>query len=435
MKTEFLLLSVLLWPMMLHGCNSAEQQDGKENSKEFAGSYKGLVMAGYQAWFNAEGDGADRGWYHYQKEGRFEPGFCTVDMWPEMSEYPDKYKTSFNLKDGTPAYVFSSYDESTVDLHFKWMKEYGIDGVFMQRFVSTIKDPKGFAHYDKILSSAFASAEKYGRIICIMYDLSGMNAEDYQKVIDDWKYLAKKYGLLGTKKPASYLSHKGKPLVAVWGIGFNDNRKYGLKEADKIISFLKTDRIYGGVAVQVGVPTYWREQKNDAVSDAAFHSLILKADIVHPWHVGRYKSETEYDAFKKIIADDISWCKKNGLDYVPTVFPGFSWKNMYPASVTDMIPRDKGNFLWKQFSGALSVGAEMIYVAMFDEIDEGTAIFKCAHQVPVVKPAQVVEGGILNVFVPLEEEVPNDHYLWLTGQAALMLRKETPFSNKMPVRD
>ena len=27
-------------------------------------SYKGLIMAGYQGWFNAPDDGAGRGWYH-----------------------------------------------------------------------------------------------------------------------------------------------------------------------------------------------------------------------------------------------------------------------------------------------------------------------------------------------------------------------------------
>jgi len=56
----------------------------------------------------------------------------------------------------------------------------------------------------------------------------------------------------------------------------------------------------------------------------------------------------------------------------------------------------------------------MIYVAMFDEIDEGTAIFKCATKVPVGK----------STFVPIEEGVKSDHYLKLVGKAAKTLRKE-----------
>lgn len=65
-------------------------------------------------------------------------------------------------------------------------------------------------------------------------------------------------------------------------------------------------------------------------------------------------------------------------------------------------------------TGAIRAGAEMIYVAMFDEIDEGTAIFKCAQKVPVGK----------STFVPIEEGVESDHYLKLVGEAAKILRKE-----------
>ena len=56
----------------------------------------------------------------------------------------------------------------------------------------------------------------------------------------------------------------------------------------------------------------------------------------------------------------------------------------------------------------------MIYVAMFDEIDEGTAIFKIARNVPVGE----------SKFIPLDDGIPSDHYLWLTGQAAVMLKKK-----------
>ncbi|MCD8260989.1 MAG: hypothetical protein LUD15_05445 [Bacteroides sp.] len=52
-------------------------------------------------------------------------------MWPNVSEYEKSYPTPFQLADGSSASVFSSYNESTVRTHFRWMKEYGIDGVFM----------------------------------------------------------------------------------------------------------------------------------------------------------------------------------------------------------------------------------------------------------------------------------------------------------------
>ena len=98
-------------------------------------------MAGYQGWFNTPGDGAGRNWHHYEKGRRFEPGWCTIDLWPEVDEYPQLYETAFRFEDGTPAYVPSPYDKSTVDVHFRWMKEYGLDGVFLQRFIAEIANP------------------------------------------------------------------------------------------------------------------------------------------------------------------------------------------------------------------------------------------------------------------------------------------------------
>jgi hypothetical protein len=386
-------------------------------------SFNGLVMAGYQGWFNAEGDGAGRGWNHYAKNSKFEPGNCKIDVWPDVSEYEKKYKTSFSLANGEPAYVFSSYDESTVDLHFKWMKEYGIDGVFMQRFITTLKNPKGKRHYAKVFNSAVKAAKKFGRAFCVMYDFSGMKAEDYKIVINDWKELIDMYKLNNKDTCENYLFHRQKPLVAIWGVGFNDGRKYGYDEVSKIIDFFKNDPVYGGCSILMGVPTFWRELKYDTKSDPALHSLIKRIDIVQPWFVGRYNEQT-YPQFEKRLKDDISWCKKYGLDYVPVVFPGFSWKNMRPNDPFNAIPRNKVNFLWEQLAGAIGAGADMIYVAMFDEIDEGTAIFKCAQDVPV--------GA--SQFVPIENTIPNDQYLWLTGQAAGMLKGEIPFQKGLPYR-
>ncbi|HVV07429.1 MAG TPA: GH92 family glycosyl hydrolase, partial [Puia sp.] len=176
-------------------------------------SYKGLVMAGYQGWFNAPDDGAGRGWNHYNNHGRFEPGVCKIDLWPEVSEYKKTYKTPFVDKDGKPCYVFSSYDASTTDLHFKWMKEYGIDGVFMQRFVSNVKSPVSLHHNDVVLEHALAAAEKYRRAIAVMYDLSGMRQGDDSVVINDWRHLVDELKVACRGKKQTYLYHHGKPLV------------------------------------------------------------------------------------------------------------------------------------------------------------------------------------------------------------------------------
>jgi len=379
-------------------------------------SIKNLVMAGYQGWFNTPEDGAGLGWKHFEKEKEFKPGRCTIDLWPDVSEYEKTYETAFKLPDETPAKVFSSYDASTTDLHFKWMKQYGIDGVFMQRFVVSIRNQKGKDNYNKILNNAVLSAEKYDRAICLMYDLSGMEAGEEDILIRDWKELCEKYKLV-SRNNNHYVYHHGKPLVAVWGIGFNDRRKYGYEQVKKIIDFLKSE----GCSILVGVPTHWRTLTIDAVSDTRLLELVKQADIVHPWLVGRFDNHT-YEPYRKSIEEDIKWCKANGKDYMPVLFPGFSWHNMKKDAPQNMIPRLGGRFFWQQVKGAVDAGAESLYLAMFDEIDEGTAFFKCTNTPPVGESS----------FITYEGEAP-DHYLWLAGEAAKYLRGELR-SSRMPVR-
>mgnify|MGYP007112271908 CR=1 FL=1 len=84
-------------------------------------------MAGYQGWFLAPSNGV-----MYPDEKKVH-----LDMWPDVSEYEKTYPTGMKLKDGSTARFFSSTDKSTIDLHFKWMQQYGIDGVFVQRFWDT----------------------------------------------------------------------------------------------------------------------------------------------------------------------------------------------------------------------------------------------------------------------------------------------------------
>ena len=381
-------------------------------------TYKGLVMAGYQGWFNTPNDGDKRGWHHLGKGDGLKPGSCNIDLWPDVSEYSKTYSTGFYFADGKNARIFSSSDESTVFTHFRWMKDYGIDGVFMQRFVAEIRNTSGLMHFNKVFASAMKASIQYERAIAIMYDLSGMKSGEEKLVLIDIDQLAVQYHLFDKVKCGPYLYHHNKPLVCVWGIGFNDHRAYGLKESELIIDGLKKR----GFSIMIGVPTYWRELKTDTENDERLHVLIKKCDIVMPWFVGRY-NEKSYSNFKPGIKDDIRWCKENNVDYVPLVFPGFSWRNMKGQNTTQ-IPRNKGSFLWKQISGAIVSGAGMLYVAMFDEMDEGTAIFKCVTEAPV--------GD--SKFVTIEQGMKSDYYLWLVGRGGLMLNHKIPFSKEIPNR-
>ncbi len=51
-------------------------------------TYKGLVMAGYQGWFRAEGDGTNARRFAYGNEER-----SGIDMWPDVTEYEKTYPT------------------------------------------------------------------------------------------------------------------------------------------------------------------------------------------------------------------------------------------------------------------------------------------------------------------------------------------------------
>jgi hypothetical protein len=386
----------------------------------------GKVMCGYQGWFNAPGDGSGRGWVHYGR-GRFEPGQCTIDLWPDTSDLDndETFATSFRYADGSVANVFSSHCRKTVLRHFQWMKEYGIDGAFVQRFAVSTFHPGSLDHCNTVLAHCREGANRYGRAYAVMYDLSGLRAGQIQRVIDDWKLLVDRMRIGRDTGDRAYLRHRGKPVVAVWGIGFNDGRKYSLEECERLVRFLKQDEQYGGCTVMVGVPTGWRSLDRDSVRDKRLHEIILQADIISPWTVGRYNSpKAAVRHAQERWKPDLDWCQQHGKEYLPVVFPGFSWHNMKPESPFDQIPRLRGQFLWTQYVEAKRAGATMIYQAMFDEMDEGTAIFKCTNTPPVGTSR----------FVTYEGE-PSDHYLWLTGMGGRLLRGEISPTEAMPRRN
>ena len=384
----------------------------------------GKVMVGYQGWFNAEGDGAQRGYNHWSRGGaKPAPGNVRVDLWPDLSELgPDeRFPTDLLHADGKRAEVFSSFRQATVVRHFRWMEEHGIDGVFVQRFINSLNRPGSLAHNNTVLEHCRAGARRHGRTYALMYDLSGLAAGNADRLIEDWKKLLRDTQL--TRDPA-YLKHRGKPLLALWGCGFKDDKpRPSLEDWKKIITFLKTDPAAGGVSIMLGIPSFWREQRRDALTDPLLHELLQQADVISPWTPGRYRSPAEATRHAiEVWQPDIAWCRERGIDFLPVAFPGFSWHNMKPDAPLDAIPRLQGRFLWSQVTAAKRAGASMLYVAMFDEVDEGTAIFKATNEPPTGNGAK---------FITLEG-LPSDHYLRLTGAAAKVIRGEMPVTDELP---
>jgi hypothetical protein len=379
----------------------------------------GKVVTGYQGWFRAEGDGTGEGWVHFGPGKRLSTEACAFDLWPDLSELtPEELRPSpFKLTDGRPAPLFSSAHPVTVRRHFRWMKEHGIDGAFIQRFgVELLSDSKRQG-IDLVLAHCTAAAEAEGRSLTVMYDLSGLKADRFPFIAADWRRLV----AAGQTRRACAQHHQGKPLVALWGLGFKD-RPADLQEWSALLTEIRAT----GAAVMVGVPTYWRELSNDSIADPALHEVLRLADILSPWTVGRYADpKGANELSREIWAPDRDWCEAHGKGYLPVIFPGFSWRNLSALrgeqAKLGAIPRLGGRFLWSQAVAARAAGAQTLYVAMFDEIDEGTAIMKCGGPRPV--------GNFVDL-----SDVPTDHYLWLSGQAGRMLRGEIPASSDLPKR-
>lgn len=377
----------------------------------------GKVLCGYQGWFGAPGDGrSEASWRHWTKhQGAFVDGNVNVDLWPDVSELNPalRFSTGFKMPDGHPAQVFSSFNESTVLKHFQWMQNYGLDGVFVQRFANGLKNAPSLEHCNMVLANCRAGANRYGRTYAVMYDLSGLAAGQIDQVMDDWRALRQE--MVITEDPA-YLQHRGKPVVAIWGIGFNDHRDYTLAECKRLVEFFKSDPEVGGCTVMLGLPASWRELKRDAVADPMLLVVASMADIISPWTVGRYSNiEESVQYAESNLKPDLAWCRQHNIDYLPVVFPGFSWHNLKGGPL-NQIPRLHGQFLWSQFCQIKRANVSMVYVAMFDEVDEGTAIFKCADIVPAGEKSQFLTFDGLS----------NDYYLSMVGAATKMLREAAP---------
>jgi hypothetical protein len=389
-----------------------------------ASTLEGKVLFGYQGWFRTPGDGSTVGWSHWSR-GVPAADAVTVDLYPDLNEFDTKDLAP--IPGGTigskPAYLFSSFNKNIVMKHFEWMQRYGLDGVLVQRFLSDI--PGSRAQGDGVLKNIIAAAEKTGRTFAIEYDISGAHADTMEGILQkDWNYLVNDLHVTASSR---YLRHRGKPVVSVWGMGLSD-QSHPPADTAAALAIIHWFQNTAKTTYIGGTPSYWRQRDRDANPDPAWASVYQAMDVVQPWSVGRYGDLAGVERWKiEQIVPDLAATTAHKQLYMPVIFPGFSWHNLNPRAPQNQIPRLKGEFLWRQAFNARAAGARMLKVAMFDEVNEGTAMFKAApHR------ADAPDKGYWLTLDADGADLPSDWYLRLAGQITQAFHRNKPLAPTLP---
>jgi len=374
------------------------------------GDVVGKISVGYQGWFACPGDGAPiGGWWHWSQNRSLPPSptNTTIASWPDMREFTRGYTTAYaNLGNGQPAQLFSSYDQQTVDTHFRWMQTYGVDTAALQRF-----NPVGGEGptRDAMTVKVRTAAEATGRKFYIMYDVTSWTNMQ-SEIKNDWttKMLAH------TASPA-YARQNGKPVVCIWGFGFNDaGRPFTPAQALDVINFFKAQNVY----LIGGVPTWWRQGIND--SRPGFLDAYHAFHAISPWMVGRARTVADLDSYyNNANVGDMADCNARGIDYLPCVLPG------------DLQGGDRrhGDYYWRSLYNMIRLGSQGLYVSMFDEFNEGNQIAKTAET-----PATVPTGSGIRALNEDGTACSADYYLRMTGDGGRMLKGQIALTATRPTQ-
>lgn len=416
MRKSLFLYGVLL-PLLIAACSKKNPQPEKPDGdkptvvipdkpgESEVGDVVGKLTVGYQGWFTAAGDGSpSNNWGHQN-----------LECWPDVSEYTATYQTSQpNLGNGQPAKMFSSWDASTVNKHFEWMKQYDIDCAALQRFCNEITPGSPIkAFRDGVATRVKNAAEANEVKFYIMYDASGW--KDLNAMKADWENTIT--GSLNLLASPQYAKQNGKPVVSIYGLGYAHHPS-NAAEALEIINWFKAQGCY----VIGSVPGQWRAGTGD--SQANFINTYKAFNMLSGWAVGRVVD----NGYATWVNADRDFCKAAGIDYQPCAYPGTSFHNSNgDASPKNQFPRQHGDFLWSQFAVFRNSGVRSVYVAMFDEVNEATQIFKTAPTL-----AQVPAGKWFLTLDADGVEVSSDFYLRLTSDGGKMIKGLIPYAALHP---
>lgn len=450
--------------------NESEPDTGEHSRSKIGNDLGAGGFFGYQCWHFAKGDGRidhpdirDDPWVHWfddDNEGSFEQ--VHGDFWPDFSDYEAAgvplYDTQMRYPNGEPVKVYSCWDYETVDLHIKWVAEYGLKGVFFQRQALNINNSRSRALFDRVALHVWRACEKYNVKFAMMpcNNYIEMPGDDTvakrelvkENIINDWKYIVDElrvpgrpgYRMIDSPMYAYQKNRQGipRPVMGLWGLGW-DNRPMTPGDAREIISAFHNDDEYSAY-VMGGLTHDWRSDPKSA----EWLELYKELDMVSPWRV-IFAIKTSDDV-RSTMREDLEYCYDNGLDYNPVISAGASTRHkLGEVEKRNWKPRYTGQHMWNQAlelergwgaleqSRGLAPGSlpRFLYLAMLDEIDEGTALYKQAESQGNL-PVNDTNDQTLNL-VALDEDgttVSADFYLRLSKATQDLL-----FGSMAPTQD
>jgi len=373
------------------------------------GDVVGKITVGYQGWFACAGDGqpVQNWWWHWTSDWGQLPSNSNkgIKAWPVVTDYTTTYQTGYStLGNGNSAKLYSCYQQQTVTTQFQWMQQNGIDCAALQRFnPNTDEGPMR----DAVAARVKIAAEATGRKFLIMYDVTGWtNMQTEMKT--DWTNKMKTY-----TTSSAYANQNGKPVVCIWGFGFNDTQHpWSAAVCLDVINWFKSQGCY----VIGGVPREWRTGVNG--SRSGYINVYHAFNMLSPWLIGAIGNIADADNhYTNFLLSDQTDCNANGVDYQPCVLPG------------DLSLRQRlhGDLMWRQFYNAIKAGCQGIYISMYDEYNEGNQIAKTAPD------ASWIPAG--SGFLGLDEDgtwCSSDYYLRLTGDGGKMLKGQIALTTTRP---
>jgi hypothetical protein len=400
-------------------------------------NYKNQLIAYFQAWFAAAGDGSPPNrWVNWAWGVTPAPGQAVFDLYPDVQAYrvEDLYQTNLGiLGTGDPSRLFSSDRMGVVDQHFQWMRDHGIDGAELQHHWAQINNPDGpwdvlpFRAWRTSVTRKFrAAAEQHGRTFYISFDLHSVsNPERSATAVGDLKgyWDNEMEGNVGVTSSPAYARQNGKPVIALSGLGF-DHIEFSPAQALELIRWFKQKGFY-----VVGVVHPW--WSDHGPNPAAWRSVYAELSMIRPWMVGMVHSE---DRVASVYWDSLNRTKtfadSVGIDLGTIIFPGTTtWINANPTGQNVSIPRSGGKLYWNQVDVAARLNAQVV-IATFDEYNESTAIAPAAESRQQTPQNQW--------FVTLADDgydMSSDSFLRLTGEIKQVLRGQRIWTRKIPIPD